>query len=181
MVIGFAGKIGTGKSTISLSLAKRLNYSQVSFSGYLKALAEKKGIPLERKQLQDLGQSLIENNIHEFCQSVLKSTGWTNGKGLIIDGIRHQEVIPVIRNLVKPDTFKIVLLKVSDEQVRAHRNNLNLDQLNTSEEHPAEFQVKNNLIDDAADLILDGTESVEELTSILVAWWQEVSQNNPEY
>ena len=44
LVIGFAGRIGSGKSTLSSEVAERLGWRRASFGDYLRTVAKSSGL-----------------------------------------------------------------------------------------------------------------------------------------
>jgi transcriptional regulator with XRE-family HTH domain/dephospho-CoA kinase len=172
LVIGFAGRIGSGKSTLSSEVAKRLGWRRASFGDYLRTVAKSSGLDESREVLQQLGASLIEKGVDDFCRAVLTHYGWSAGEPLVIDGIRHAEVVESLRKLVAPLDLRVVFLDVGDEQ-RLKRLNAQdertAENLGLVEGHATEQQVK-GLLPDLADLRLSSDRPVPELVATLVNW-----------
>jgi ribosome-binding protein aMBF1 (putative translation factor)/adenylate kinase family enzyme len=172
LVLGFAGRIGSGKSTLSTEVAKALGWPRASFGDYVRTVARNSGLDESREVLQELGASLIEGGVDDFCRAVLANCGWNAGEPLVIDGIRHAEVIESLRKLVAPLEMKVVYLDVGDdkrlENLRT-REQAETEALKRVEEHPTEEQVKDRL-PGLADLRLAGDHPVPELVSTLVKW-----------
>jgi ribosome-binding protein aMBF1 (putative translation factor)/dephospho-CoA kinase len=173
LVIGFAGRIGSGKSTLSSEVAKRLGWRRASFGDYLRTLAKSSGLDDQsRDVLQYLGSSLIEKDVDDFCRAVLTHFGWNSGEPLIIDGIRHKEVLESLRKLVAPLDLRMVFLEV-DEQERVGRLKAReeriVEHLETVEAHATEQQVK-DLLPDLADLRLSKNHPDQDLASTIVNW-----------
>jgi hypothetical protein len=72
-------------------------------------------LPQTRENLQVIGTQLLMGDPLAFCSSVLSSCGWQPGKDLVIDGLRHQITIPIIRRLIQPAAMKIVCISVPEE------------------------------------------------------------------
>jgi dephospho-CoA kinase len=172
LVVGFAGRIGSGKSTLSNEVAKRLGWRRASFGDYLRTLAKSSGLDESREVLQYLGASLIEKGVDDFCRAVLTHYGWNAGEPLVIDGIRHTEVVESLRKLVAPLDLRVVFLEVEDEQ-RLKRLNAQdertAENLELVEGHATEQQVK-SLLPNLADLRLSSDRPIPELVSTLVNW-----------
>ena len=172
LVIGFAGRIGSGKSTLSNEVAKRLGWRRASFGDYLRTLAKSSGLDESREVLQYLGASLIDKGVDDFCRAVLTHYGWNAGEPLVIDGIRHTEVVESLRKLVAPLDLRVVFLEVEDEQ-RLKRLNAQdertAENLELVEGHATEQQVK-SLLPNLADLRLSSDRPIPELVSTLVNW-----------
>jgi ribosome-binding protein aMBF1 (putative translation factor)/dephospho-CoA kinase len=173
LVIGFAGRIGSGKSTLSNEVAKRLGWRRASFGDYLRTLAKSSGLDdKSREVLQGLGSSLIEKGVDDFCRAVLTHYGWNAGEPLVIDGIRHAEVLESLRKLVAPLDLRVVFLDVEEgkrlERLKAQDERI-VENLELVEKDSTEQQVK-GLLPDLADLRLSSDRPVPELAATLVKW-----------
>ena len=172
LVVGFAGRIGSGKSALSAEVAKVLGWPRASFGDYLRTLARTSGLDDSREVLQELGESLIEQGAEEFCRAVLTHYGWSAGEPLIIDGIRHVEVIHALRKLVAPLEVRVIFLDV-DEKKRLERLEKFDDSISKKlasiESHPTEEQVRETL-PSQADLRLPGDRPIPELVTTIVNW-----------
>jgi dephospho-CoA kinase len=122
IVIAIAGRIGSGKTTLSKDLANALQCLRASFGDYVRAAVQERGLPQTRENLQVIGTQLLTSDPTGFCSSVLSSCGWQPGKDLVIDGLRHLITIPIIRRLVEPSAMKIVYISVPEE-IRLQRLN----------------------------------------------------------
>ena len=172
LVLGFAGKIGSGKSTVSVEVARALGWSRASFGDYLRTRAQSSGFDQSREVLQEMGASLVEKDASEFCRAVLAHYKWNAGEPLVIDGIRHAEVISALRRLVAPLELRIVFLDVPDEQRLERLQKIDLavaQNLKEVELHSTEQQVREQL-QQLADLRLSGEKPVPELVSTVVNW-----------
>ena len=172
LVLGFAGKIGSGKSTISEEVARTLGWSRASFGDYLRSRAKSSGFGQSREVLQEIGASLVENDTKEFCRAVLAHYKWNAGEPLVIDGIRHAEVVEALRTLVAPLELRLIFLDVPEDQRLARLQKVDeavAENLLEVESHSTELQVKDRLRE-LADLKLAGTRPVEELVSTVVGW-----------
>jgi dephospho-CoA kinase len=172
LVLGFAGRIGSGKSAVSKEVAKALGWPRASFGDYVRTVAKNSGLDESREVLQELGASLIERGVDDFCRAVLANCGWNAGEPLVIDGIRHEEVIESLRKLVAPLEMRVVYLDVDDKQRLENLRKREEDVpegLKLVEAHATEEQVKDRL-PGLADLRLPGDRPVPELVSTLVTW-----------
>lgn len=117
IVCGFSGRIGSGKTSISKEVAHQLNWPRVSFGEYVGKLAkEKKLDSSSRSILQNLGESLINDGIEKFCRSVIAQVKWQPGQYLVIDGIRHQEVIYKLKEIVAPSRFILMHIYINEDR-----------------------------------------------------------------
>ena len=171
-VLSFAAPIEAGKTTVSTRVAVRLVAPRVSFGDYLRGLVRDRGLEMTREVLQDLGDKLVRHDVRRFCEDVLKQQPWEPGKPLIIDGVRHVEVLDSLGEILSPAKSYLIYVNV-DRTTQTKRlkddplpHKKTLDEL---EKHPTEQQVRSKLPDRAA-LVLDGTQDPEELTQKVIAF-----------
>jgi dephospho-CoA kinase len=169
-VLSFAAPIEAGKTTVSTCVAKCLGAPRVSFGEYLRGVARKQGMELTREVLQNLGDQLVTRNVRSFCEDVLEQQPWEPGKPLIIDGVRHIEVLNTLDEILSPARRYLIYINV-DRTTQAKRlktdslpHEKTLDEL---EQHPTERQVR-SLLPDRAALVLDGTQDPNESTRIVI-------------
>ena len=116
IVLGFSGPIASGKTTISMKLAKHLGCPRVSFGDYVRKVASERGLDvLSRDVLQNVGESLIREGWKKFCSSVLEQVKWEPGGTLVVDGVRHKEALTNLKELTAPS--KMFLIYVTASQV----------------------------------------------------------------
>ena len=171
-VLSFAAPIEAGKTIISAGVATRLGAPCVSFGGYLRRLAQEMGLDVTRENLQDLGDQLVRRDVRAFCEEVLKQHPWQPGRPLVIDGVRHVEVLEVLSEILAPAKGYLIYINVdrTTQSKRLEHDELRHKKpLEELERHPTELQVRSKLPDRAA-LVLDGTQSPEELTERVIAF-----------
>jgi adenylate kinase family enzyme len=169
-VLSFAAPIEAGKTTVSTSVAARLDVPRVSFGGYLRRLAQQMGLEVTREVLQDLGNRLVSDDVRAFCDEVLKEQPWQEGRPLIVDGVRHIEVLDTLRDMLAPAEEYLIYIKVdrATQSKRLEHDELRHEKpLEELEQHPTEVQVRSKL-PDRASLVLDGTQHPEELTQKVI-------------
>ena len=165
LVIGFSGRIASGKSTLSVAVANALQVPRVSFGDYVRHLAEYMGLDMdERSILQDIGR-LLAQHPREFCGKVLAQADYQPGQPLVIDGIRHLEIVDELRVQIAPAELKLIFVEAEERTIKArlsqegkHHNDILRLELD-----PTETQVKITLRD-LADIKLrnDGVSSSED-------------------
>jgi len=159
-VVSFAAPIEAGKTTLSTRLGLQLGAPRVSFGDYLRELARKSVKEVTREVLQELGDRLVNQDVGAFCEEVLKQQPWQPRRPLIIDGVRHVEVLDALVGILAPAKVYLIFINV-DRMTQSKRfeqdplpHEKRLDEL---EQHPTELQVRSKLLD-RAGLVLDGTE-----------------------
>ncbi|MFB2836539.1 AAA family ATPase [Floridanema evergladense] len=172
IVVGFAGSIASGKSTLSIEVASSLEWQRVSFGDYVRTVAQSQGLGDSREALQAVGASLINQGMEQFCKAVLAQVNWQPGQPLVVDGIRHAEIIPVLRQIVTPLDFRLVFVGVNEsirEARLVERGLSDRQQWQLLEAHSTEAQVQTAL-PAMADLTVDGTRKIEDLVLEIVGW-----------
>jgi cytidylate kinase len=167
MVIAFSGKIGSGKSTVATALAQTLGLPQVSFGDYVRQQAQLRQLPQTRQQLQDLGEHLLQTDASAFCREVLgQAPNWP--QGVVVDGVRHQDVLQLLRQLVVPQSLFHIHLTL-DEATRTQRVEQRSDGLLAHGQeqyrtgtHPTEQQVTEAL-PRVADIVVNSSVSLPEI------------------
>ncbi len=171
-VIAFAGKIGSGKTTITTSLADALAWPRVSFGDYVRSVARERGLEETREVLQFVGTEILRADPRAFCNSVLANSGWKAGQNLLIDGLRHAETIKIISELTRAETLDIIFVKISEE-VRLSRlkgrEGSDPSYRALVEAHSSEAQVTSALAD-AADFVVDNDGTLQATISEIVKW-----------
>ena len=175
-IIGFAGPIGVGKSSLSQAVAGKLSWKLVSSGQFLRDEASRRGLdPSSRRVLQDLGQKYIEEDRENFCRKLLEAGDWNPGDNLIVDAIRHVEVIEVLKNLTAPSELKLVHVLLDERARRARAAPLERESLDSSDSHPVESQAW-DLLAKVADITIDGSDPLEDQVNRITGWvstWQQ--------
>ncbi len=121
VLVCFSGKIGSGKTSTSVAVAKALGCGYTSFGGYLSnVLAARGSDPDCRELLQDLGQYRIEQDAEAFCRDVLAAGGFVPGEDFVLDGVRHVDVLPHLIRMAAPSEMRMIYLE-TDSRLRSIR------------------------------------------------------------
>ncbi|HKQ09500.1 MAG TPA: metallophosphoesterase [Blastocatellia bacterium] len=171
VILGFAGKIGSGKSTLSSKVAEALGWPYVSFGDYVRSVARQRGLEESRRTLQEIGESLINEGCDEFCRTVLGQADWIPGQSLIVDGLRHAEIVNVLRRIVFPSQLYIIYIEVT-EGLRASRlseRNEDAKQPGLIDSHSTEAQVQ-SVLPGISDLFVDGNKPLDLLVDEVLSW-----------
>lgn len=116
VVLGIAAPMKSGKTTISVPLAKQMGLPYGSFGKQTRIFARQQELDESIETLQQVGEKLITYEREQFCRAVLSQLeNWEPGRPGIIDGIRHLEAITELRKLVAPSEFALVYISVDDE------------------------------------------------------------------
>jgi dephospho-CoA kinase len=157
---------------MAIAIAGKIGRSRASFGDYVRSVARARGLPQTRTSLQELGTLLLRGNPHEFCKAVLTAAPWLAGESLIIDGLRHAETIPILRDLVSPAALKVVLISISENtrlKRLTERGEGDAKTIAAVEEHSSEQQVGSALAG-LADLVVSGEKTSDAIVSDLTGW-----------
>jgi dephospho-CoA kinase len=162
IVVGLAGPIASGKTTIGRELADSLGVSFGSFGRVVRMVAQNKGVSESRENLQRLGQQLVDQDPVQLCRDVLDDAGWRRGTSVVIEGVRHQSIVDALRQLVRPVPFRLVYVDV-DLRTELARTSLSDAVMKRYREDPTEIQLPN--LRKIADLCVTGTSPVNQAVS----------------
>ncbi len=170
-VLALAGKIASGKSRLAVDFAEAVGWPHVSFGDYVRGVAREHGLQETRDVLQEIGDKFIKENLEGFCKSVLAQADWRPGQPLVIEGVRHVEVSNLLRRLVAPSKYFLVLVSVDDQTRKARLRQEGIDDRDVVERvetHPTEEQIK-TVLPHIADYKLKGTDPIHFLINQLKA------------
>lgn len=152
-IFALGGSSKSGKTSLGRRFAEDLGVRFASFGDYVRKEAVRRGITnASSAELQAVGLSLVTSDLVKFCQSVLTDAGFVPGEGLVIDGVRHLDVVRVLKNLVGEQPLKVIYLD-SSLAVRRQRGSLTANDLDTIDSHPVEAETQS--VKNIADLVLD--------------------------
>jgi dephospho-CoA kinase len=162
VVVGVAGRMGSGKTTLAYELAARMSCGYASFGDYVRNVALERGLDSsQREVLQALGDELIATGWPPFCRAMLDFAGYVTGP-VVVDGVRHVEAIEVLARIVYPLPFRLVAVH-ADGDVRAKRlqtRGMDATAAKRAEVHANESQV--GAVLDRADYTIAGNLTIEE-------------------
>ena len=172
LILGLAGRKGSGKSTLGQLVAAVLGYPCASFGSYVRKVASERALAQLPDVLQDLGAQLIATDCRQLCEGCLADAGWSHGGSMVVEGLRHAKAVQELRNLAEPGVFRLVFIDVCDEvlwpRVQA-KGIVTADDWERFEKHPTEREVKTQ-VRSMADLIVDGSAPVDLLVPRIVAF-----------
>jgi cytidylate kinase len=178
-IIVFGGSSRTGKTTLARRLADLLRCKFVSFGDNVRSEAKRRGILAPtRKDLQDLGQELVQTDVLSFCRDVLTTVGFSPGEPLVIDGLRHTEALQAISDLSGGQSIKLIYLYASVE-IRNRRSGTagGKSDVRNIDAHEVESQT-NSQLREMADLAVDASRGVSEVFAQIANWVREEYQEH---
>lgn len=167
LVVCLSGRIGSGKTSVSLALAKKRQAAVASFGAYIRSVASARGLDADRREvLQNLGAELIADHGHEgLCRAALSAAKWQGDRELIVDGIRHVQIFEAIKRITAPSMTLLVHLQLESDGelgVRAERRGIEAEARARLEQHSTERDVIAAL-PSVADLVLSAELPIEQV------------------
>ncbi len=163
-----SGRVAVGKTTISDALASALGVSRTGFGDEVRARAAAAGREATREVLQEIGEHLVATDPHGFCAAVLARGNYRPGAGLVIDGIRHVDVLELVQRMVAPDRLVHVHVESSDQvrqdRLKARSRPGDAAILADMEMHSTERQVIEGL-PQRADIIVNAADKLESIVA----------------
>lgn len=166
-VVALSAAQGTGKTELGVELARELGCRHASVSALLSTSLLLEGREPSPQLLRERGEQLARHP-GELIRLVLAQYEWAPGAPLIFDSIRHAEVLTALRDEVAPQPVLHVGLRVPEGVREARLRSRNREPFDPSlREHSTEVQVPALAL--TADVILDGTRSVDQMVSDVLA------------
>ena len=159
-VVGLAGQMGAGKSSVARALGASLGWTVGSFGDYVREVAAASGLELNRDNLQQVGAELIESlSAEEFIARVVSKSGWDRASGLVIEGIRHPHIAEALPRFFRPRPYALVYLSAPRElrelRLRERDGASELD-IGRAERHSTEREIATH-VEGLADVVVRAT------------------------
>ena len=99
MIVGLTGTLASGKGLIS-DFFKRKGFVYLSLSDTLRDILREKNVELTRKNLQDWGNKLREEQGSDYlAKKVFEKIHYNECKNVVVDGIRNPAEVKYLNNL----------------------------------------------------------------------------------
>ena len=161
LLIGVAGPMGSGKSSIARALAEAAGGAHLSFGDAVRKEALRRGLGSDRDDLQNLGDQLIDEGWPEFVNLVL-GTLEAEPDVVVVDGIRHPEAHAQLERSSAGRNVVLVYVE-TDTAIRVarvmDRDRRSIAEVAAEMAHPNERQVEG--LRQAASVILDNNRFVD--------------------
>jgi dephospho-CoA kinase len=171
-LFAFSGPIGSGKSDVSKRFAEIVGAKRNSFGSTVREIAIERGLPVSRGDLQALGALLVASERDGFCRRVVAIALNDLASPIVIDGLRHVEVLAELKRIVNPRMVRCIYVDapplVRLERVGL-RDGLSQSALAELERHSTEVEVEQHLRA-RSDYIAENSGSLEDCVNGLVSW-----------
>lgn len=164
--IVFAGKFGSGKTTLARATAEKLGVRYAGFGVTLKRIAAERGIPATRENLQSLGEQLVCDAPDELCRRVIAERE-PSLVPMVIDGLRHARIYEILKRLSGPRRLVLVFVTLPNDiriQRIKGREQLTDAQIKEIDAHSTELEV-DSTIRALADLTVDNSPPIEHMVA----------------
>ena len=161
LVITLSGSFGSRRSELAERLEHRLGFPRVKFSDVIKARIIDDGENGDDRVLQQqYGQRFVQDDLSWFVESVLEmAPAWKDAGNLIVDGLRHVEVLLTLRQKVQEAGANLFYIHVQADPLRretaALDRGINEQDMYRYDRALSEAQM-NRILPAYADLQVDG-------------------------
>lgn len=166
-----SGSPKVGKTALASRLAGELQCPVVSFGDYVRVRAQDllgNAVPT-RQFLQDLGEKLVRTDPEAFCRNVLSPAVLDQERPIVIDGLRHLDLLPVLKRLVDGRDLKLIFVEATPA-ARMDRwgEAITSSEMRVIDSHPVEADLAK--IREKADFVIATPKGIEESFGPLMEW-----------
>ncbi len=171
-VICFSGRIGSGKTSVSRAVGSALGAAWTGFGDFVRAIAAEQGFDAtSRDVLQELGAKLIDEHGNPWlCAQVIARAEWDRKRALVIDGVRHEEVLDeIIKQVAGHPTM---LVHLAFEGSRQSPDALDTESRRRAEQHSTERDVL-DILPSRADIVVSVDAPLESVVEAVLNFVKE--------
>jgi hypothetical protein len=153
-------------------LAEATGWRQTSFSSYVRAEALRREVARNRRELQDLGAAMIEEQgFTRFVAGMLAEAELDPDAPFVVEGVRHLGTLAALRELTSPMEVRFLYLDVSDAERnrRLAAEGVSAEEGAEWEEHSTEAEVLEGL-PEVADLVIDADQPADSVAKTALAF-----------
>lgn len=154
IVVGFAGRIGAGKTTAARHL-EDLGYAYCRYSQVIADILQEKGIEATREAMQDEGEKIFESGQYGLNQKV--EARLAGNRRVAIDGMRHLEDDTYWKEKCFLE-FRLVYIDANESEC-AKRKQLGLEEYRAMSGHQDEQETAD--LRSYADVVIENNGSFE--------------------
>jgi hypothetical protein len=166
-----SGSSRVGKTSLAKEIARLVDGSFVSFGDHVRSIA----ISISdrnannRKILQDLGQQLVDRDPHGFCIAVIERASDSSCAPLVVDGLRHLSLLPILKELLPGRDVSLIFME-SSLRIRQSRwdGTTSADEIEAFDSHPVETDL--SALRQRSDLIINTSDGFETALKVFLDW-----------
>jgi hypothetical protein len=167
-----SGASRVGKTSLATEIARLVRGSFVSFGDHVRSVAASisDGPAFSREALQDLGQQLVERDPRGFCIAVIERAGDNSSCPLVVDGLRHLSLLPILKDLLPGRDESLIFVESSHgiRKSRWDRDEPSEDEIVAVDSHPVEIDL--SALRRRSDLIIDTSNGSESALKPFLCW-----------
>jgi hypothetical protein len=111
----------------------------------------------------------VEDDPHAFCSAVLERSVGGTSDPLVIDGLRHVRLLPIIGGLLPDRDLKLIFVESrSDVRSKRWEGHPSEEEIALIDAHPVEHDL--GQLRQESDLIVDTTGGLEPAVMLLLSW-----------
>lgn len=159
-IITISGRISSGKSYAAELIQNKFGFPIASFGGYLKYYCEQKSLSTDRKNLQDIGEKLVETNPRQFIIDVISHFIGSSDK-IILEGVRHKSIFEEVKHITDNHLSIFIDAGLQTRYDRYYKRNKDSDEVKTfeqfmiSDNHSVEMEIED--LKQFCNIIIDST------------------------
>jgi cytidylate kinase len=169
--LAFSGQIKSGKTSVSTLVSEMLGWHWASFGDYVREIARQASQDPIRQALQRIGEERVQSDPELFCRDTLAYSKWDGKSQLVVDGVRHVEVLGALHVVCRPLVVKLVYVRADHALRRERAGDADLSVLDS---HSTEVEASE--LERRADFVVDtrGSAGPESSAHAVFDW---VSEN----
>lgn len=155
-IVGLAGPIGSGKTSLAEFLRDKHGFAYVRYSQVLEDILRAMRKPISRETLQEFGEEVFRT-IGGKGLTELVIQRISPGRPTVVDGIRHLQDCDTLKRAFGERFFLVYLNSSAEDrfrrlQARTLESSLDRDEFNRISQHPVEGEVE--LLKNRADMVI---------------------------
>jgi len=167
LVIGLAGRIGSGKGTVAKHLMRKKGAEQFVYSDILSDVLKRLALPVTRPNLQHLGEALRESLGDDVLVNAMEADiKHARAEMRLIDGVRYVNEVEMLRTfphnkLIFIDAPLEIRYRRAKKRAEKGEESLTLEEFKDREKAATEREI--DQVEKMADYTLDNSGTIEEL------------------
>lgn len=166
-----SGSSRVGKTSLAREIARLVDGSFVSFGDHVRSIAISISdrSASNRKILQDLGQQLVDRDPRGFCIAVIDRASDGSCAPLVVDGLRHLSLLPILKELLPGRDVSLIFVE-SSLVIRQSRwdGKASEDEIAAFDSHPVETDLRT--LRQRSDLIINTSGGFEAALKVFLDW-----------